>query len=566
MGLYDDRLLELSEPRRVRRVAQRRASAPRNPMLRPRGERPGVVESKPSMSAQSLLFDRSAGWNVSKAKAWAKSHGYLYGSVDVTDKYVRIRQFDPKGFKVKRTIPFGRGIRAVVAREESSMRTSTARKAPRRAAKKRSVKKSARRAAPKRARRRVKKVTAVAARRRKRTVRVEAKRSRRRRAPRAVHVMEAPKRRRVKRRTSHAEAWKGDSAGHRKAAKKGHRRAKARKHPRRKSRKAREVTYAAAPKRRRSKKRRSTREPMVMEAKRSKRRYHARASSKRSSGMSPGELALMLGMGGLGFVFSDGLDRLLATYDPSAAGDKPKDKFTSDGTGSLANTLNIAARPSLGRIAAGIGLTAAPAVGAYFVDNKYARGALEGLAVGAGINLFKTLWSNLLMPMLVGKDTTTPTLQKSYIARLYPAEVAAYINLQAQKGADGKMAPGPYPAAGVLSDGPADVGPFALAGDSPYPDAAAALRHQAGVQGDSPYPTAADALRAAAGRLSGDSPYPTTEQALRKAAGVGYEPGPPPGVGPGPQAAPHTDPSCGCVGDPTAMFTAFLGDSEESMQ
>jgi hypothetical protein len=528
-------------------------------MLRPRGERPGVVESKPSMSAQSLLFDRSAGWNVSKAKAWAKSHGYLYGSVDVTDKYVRIRQFDPKGFKVKRTIPFGRGIRAVVAREESSMRTSTARKAPRRAAKKRSVKKSARRAAPKRARRRVKKVTAVAARRRKRTVRVEAKRSRRRRAPRAVHVMEAPKRRRVKRRTSHAEAWKGDSAGHRKAAKKGHRRAKARKHPRRKSRKAREVTYAAAPKRRRSKKRRSTREPMVMEAKRSKRRYHARASSKRSSGMSPGELALMLGMGGLGFVFSDGLDRLLATYDPSGKPeDKPKDKFTSDGTGSLANTLNIATRPGIGRIAAGIGLTAAPAVGAYFVDNKYARGALEGLAVGAGINLFKTLWNNLLMPMLVGKDTTDPALQKSYIARLYPAEVAAHINLATKTGTDGKMAPGPYPAAGVLSDAPTDVGPFALSGDSPYPSAADALRHQAGVQGDSPYPTAAEVLRHQAG-VQGDSPYPSAADALRRQAGVAWQPGPPTGPGPGPQGEPHTDPSCGCIGE-NNPFLGFIGD------
>ena len=275
--------------------------------------------------------------------------------------------------------------------------------------------------------------------------------------------------------------------------------------------------------------------------------------------MGPGEFALMLGAGGLGFVLADGLDRMLATFDPSSADPRPKDKFTSDGTGSLANTLNIAARPGIGRLAAGVGLTAAPAVGAYFVKNSYARGALEGLAVGAGINLFKTLWNNLLMPMLVGKDTTASPelLKKSYIARLYPAEVAAYINLQAQKGADGKMAPGPYPAAGVLSEGPADVGPFALAGDSPYPSASEVLRHQAGVQGDSPYPTAEQALRAG---VSGDSPYPSAADALRRQSGVSaWQPGLPTGPGPGPQAEPHTDPSCGCVGE-NNPFLGFIGE------
>ena len=74
------------------------------------------------MDVQSLLFSRDT-WTVSKAKAWAKSHGYRYGKVDVTDQYIRIRQFDPKGVKVKRTIPFGRGIRAVVAREDSMIST-----------------------------------------------------------------------------------------------------------------------------------------------------------------------------------------------------------------------------------------------------------------------------------------------------------------------------------------------------------------------------------------------------------------------------------------------------------
>jgi hypothetical protein len=198
-----------------------------------------------------------------------------------------------------------------------------------------------------------------------------------------------------------------------------------------------------------------------------------------------------------------------------------------------------------------------------YVRNPMARASLEGLAAGAGVNLFKTLWNNVVMPMLVGKDTSTPALQKSYIARLYPAEVAAHINLSAQKGTDGKMAPGPYNANGVLSDepgalgAPADVGPFALAGDSPYPTAAQALRQQAGVQGDSPYMTADQALRAG---VSGDSPYPNAEQAIRHQAGMGWQPGPASTVGPGPQAQPGTDPSCGCIGE-SNPFLGFIGDA-----
>ncbi len=276
--------------------------------------------------------------------------------------------------------------------------------------------------------------------------------------------------------------------------------------------------------------------------------------------MGAAEFATAIISAGVGFVLADGVDRLLATYDPSGKPeDKPKDKFTSDGTGTLANTLNIAAMPDWKRIAAGVGLTAAPAVGSLYIRNPMLKSGAEGLAIGAGVNFFKTLWNNVFMPMLIGKDTTTPVLQKSYLARLYPAEVAAHINRTSLKDKDGKLPPGPYNPAGVLSD-PPDVGPFALAGDSPYPDAAQALR--AGVSGDSPYPNIDQALR---GGLSGDSPYDDAASALRRSAGVNapWEPGPPPGVGPGPQAQPHTDPSCGCVGD---QFASFLGDApkEES--
>jgi hypothetical protein len=279
--------------------------------------------------------------------------------------------------------------------------------------------------------------------------------------------------------------------------------------------------------------------------------------ASRGGGMGMGEMALMGISGGFGFVLADGLDRFLATYNPSGA-TRPTDKFTSDGTGTLANTLNIASMPDWKRLAAGVGVTAMPAVGAMFVKNPYGRATLEGMAIGSGISAFRTLWNNIIMPLLIGKDTTVPALQKSYVARLYPAEVAAHINKAAKPSSSG-----------ALSDGP-DVGPFALADSSPYPDAAQALRNATGLHGDSPYESAAQALRNATG-VHGDSPYPSTAQALGYTgapAGHGnpgspglssdWNPGPPAGVGPGPQAQPHKD--CGCVGD---QYVGFLGDAQE---
>jgi hypothetical protein len=278
--------------------------------------------------------------------------------------------------------------------------------------------------------------------------------------------------------------------------------------------------------------------------------------------MGPAELAVAIVSAGFGFVLADGLDRMLATYDPGATGDKPKDKFTSDGTGALANALNVGAMPDWKRVVTGVAVTAVPAVGSMFIENKLVRSSVEGLAVGAGVSLFKTLWNNVLMPMLIGKDTTTPTLQKSYIARLYPAEVAASINKRTKDDKGQPITPQmnvSSAGSGALSGQQADVGPFALGGDSPYQTAEQAIR--SGVSGDSPYPTAADALRTG---VHGDSPYPTAAQALRKEAGVSaWQPGPPTSPGPGPQAEPHTDPSCGCIGDPTVGFSAFLGTPEE---
>lgn len=548
MGLYDDRLADLSESRSRRRPAGR---APISFRSRPAP----VSEARSSTSVQSLLFDRSMGWSSSKAKAWAKSHGYAYGKVDVTDQYIRIRQFDPKGSKVKRTVPFGRGIRAVVAREEmKSMATVKASRRRRRRPGKAAKKVARRRPRRRRVRAVAAKVAAPKRRRRRRAAPAAAPRKRRRRRVRAVAaatpVVKTPRKRRRSRRR--VKAWRGDVAGHKTAARKGWARKKKRGGRRRGKRRAREN---------------------VMEA---SRRTSRRSSRRRSRGMferrgngtlGVGGVVLMVASGGLGFVFADGIDRLLATYNPSSTEEKPKDKFTSDGNGTLANTLNIASMPGWMRLAAGVGITAVPAVGAAYVKNPLVRASLEGAAFGAGISTFKTLWNNIVMPLLLPKETDTATLQKSYIARLYPAESAARINTR-PKAADGsERTPEQIEQArrvssagsGALSD--QDVGPFALSGDSPYPDAGQALRQEAGLRGDSPYPDAAQALR---GGLSGDSPYPDAAQALR--AGVSapaYEPGPPAGPGPGPQADPHKEPECACLGD---EFLGFVGDAQEQPQ
>ena len=279
--------------------------------------------------------------------------------------------------------------------------------------------------------------------------------------------------------------------------------------------------------------------------------------------MGAAELTLAVISGGIGFVAADALDRFLATYNPGGS-TPPADKFTSIGSGTLANTLNIAARPNWKRLAAGAGATAVPAIGSMFIRNPMAKSALEGMTIGAGISFFKTLWNNVLMPLLIGQDTSTPTIQKSVIARLYPAEVSAAINVrttpagnQAALSSGGSGALSGAPETGVGA--PADVGPFALAADSSYPDAVQALRRATGVQ-DEPYQTAADALRRQAG-LQGPSQYPSAADALRAQAGMGYSPGPPPGSGPGPKADPHTDPACGCIGE-IDRYSAFLGDEE----
>jgi hypothetical protein len=416
--------------------------------------------------------------------------------------------------------------------------------------------------ASKRPKRRKSRKTTAAPRRRKarKSRKTSARKPRRVRASRVASTVMAPRkkaRRRVRRVRASVESWPGHRAAHRKAAKKGWRRKKAKR-----SRRTNEpsVVMAARRKPRRRKASRRAREhTYTTEAKRGRRSYRTR-EVRGKRGMQMARLAIATISGGLGFVIADGLDRLLATYDPAAT-EKPKDKFTSDGSGTLANTLNVAAAPGLVRLGAGLAAAAVPAVGAAFVVNPFLRSSLEGAAIGAGVNLFKTLWNNLLMPALgPKKDADQKTIQGSYIARLYPAEVAASINLASKKDAAGKMPEGPYPAAGVLSAQPGvgapDVGPFALAADSPYPDAAQALRNAAGVQGPgNDYPTQQNVWGTG-------QEYPTAAQAMGT-GGTGvaaWSPKDPPGVGPGPSARTSDEGAgCACLGDDNP-FLGFIGD------
>lgn len=83
--------------------------------------RHALARSNPSsapdaMRVQSLLFRRSDGWTPMRAKKWARDHGYRSGDVDVTEKFIHLRQESPAGMHVVRTKDFGGGISARVGR------------------------------------------------------------------------------------------------------------------------------------------------------------------------------------------------------------------------------------------------------------------------------------------------------------------------------------------------------------------------------------------------------------------------------------------------------------------
>lgn len=87
----------------------------RKPGGRPRFlSNPARLPARRSSRVQSLLLPR-ARYTPSSAIAWARSHGYKTSKVDVTDRYVRLRQADPSRFSRLRTVRFGTsGVKAVV--------------------------------------------------------------------------------------------------------------------------------------------------------------------------------------------------------------------------------------------------------------------------------------------------------------------------------------------------------------------------------------------------------------------------------------------------------------------
>ena len=66
------------------------------------------------MVVQSLLFPK-ADFSVSAAKKWAKEHKFSFKRVDITAKYIRMRQKSPGNFKDFKTINIGDSIKAVIA-------------------------------------------------------------------------------------------------------------------------------------------------------------------------------------------------------------------------------------------------------------------------------------------------------------------------------------------------------------------------------------------------------------------------------------------------------------------
>jgi hypothetical protein len=81
-----------------------------------RQKNPISAGEAPSMHVQSLLFPKKR-FSTRDAQAWARRHGYRFGKVDVTDRYIRLRQQAPGKTRTKRTIPFGHtGIKAVVGK------------------------------------------------------------------------------------------------------------------------------------------------------------------------------------------------------------------------------------------------------------------------------------------------------------------------------------------------------------------------------------------------------------------------------------------------------------------
>lgn len=85
----------------------------------------GVLHAeKPPMDVQTLIFPKDKFKSADAAKAWARERGYKYGDVDETEESFRLRQEEPGGYDIMRTIELGdSGVKAVVGRKAAMERT-----------------------------------------------------------------------------------------------------------------------------------------------------------------------------------------------------------------------------------------------------------------------------------------------------------------------------------------------------------------------------------------------------------------------------------------------------------
>lgn len=253
------------------------------------------------------------------------------------------------------------------------------------------------------------------------------------------------------------------------------------------------VRIVTAP--RRHRRRRHARAAAAAAPRRRRRRHHVRAAAaesryrrrrrhSRRNPFSGAELAFSIGTGVLGYIGADLVDRFLATYDPAAYGASgaslPTDRFTG-GNGTQANTLNIAAQPSMLRLGAAIGMAALPLFGASMIKNSMAKSAAQGFGLGAAIKAGVLVWNGYIVPkVFMPPAGTNPTQTSSFGLRVYPAELVAAENLAAspQGGINGQgfnpgLARRPAPAVApqrapaMLGAAPADVGPVAQPARAP---------------------------------------------------------------------------------------------------
>ena len=312
----------------------------------------------------------------------------------------------------------------------------------------------------------------------------KAPRRRRRKARRAhareMVVAEAPKKRRRRRKAKKAAAPKRRrrSAKRRAAPRRRRRRssgasatvrASVRK---RRSRRAKPGTIRitlATPKRKTSRRRRRS---SARRRKTGSRRRKARRSSRRSRStslvlpamgefmsnplgehplsnpLSGGEMALALVTGALGYAAADVLDRFLATNAATPL------------TGAAASNA-ILGIPSVTRIAAQVGLTAAPMALAYFVHQPMGRAALQGMALGSGFHLLGQLTKALVFgKALAGNNTVAMQLYPDVVgAEAANASATAAAPTTGSTGTTGPLGLGaPYGRSALRGR---DVGPYA---------------------------------------------------------------------------------------------------------